>query len=823
MHRVGQEVPMAWTRPLREVTLDDVATVGGKNASLGEMLSGLTPLGVRVPDGFAITADAYRYFLHEADLDRVIADELRGLDKANVEDLVRRADRLRDRIAHAAVPASLALEIEERYRELSRMYGEDATDVAVRSSATAEDLPGASFAGQQETFLNVRGAASVVDATRKAFASLFTPRAISYREDMGFAHAKVALSVGVQKMVRSDRASAGVIFTLDPETGHRGVVLVTSSFGLGESVVQGRVAPDQFLVHKATLREGFAPIVRKKLGTKEVRLVYDSEGHRQVRSEPVPVEERALWSLSDSDALALAAWALHIEDHYTKKHGADTPMDIEWAKDGASGELFIVQARPETVHSRRAHPSVRLYSLGARPAPLVEGFAIGEGVAAGNARVIKDPRSIGAMKPGEILVTEVTDPDWEPIMKIAAGIITDRGGRTSHAAIVARELGIPAIVGANDATTRLADGMPITLCCAEGETGRVYAGTIPFQIQEIDPRTIARPRTQMLLNVGNPERALQLSLLPSDGVGLARMEFVFAGWVGVHPLALTRYSTLDESVRRRIDSITAGYPDKTRFFVERLAEGIGTIAAAFHPRPVILRFSDFKTNEYAKLVGGASFEPAEENPMLGWRGASRYYHPNYKEGFLLECAAVKRVREQFGLTNLKLMIPFCRTPEEGKRVLDTMREGGLVRGERGLEVYVMAEIPSNILLADRFAAIFDGFSVGSNDLTQLTLGVDRDSATVAPLFDERNDAVKWSCAHLIEAAHLAGRKVGICGQAPSDYPDFAAFLVARRIDSISLNADALVRTTLRVLAMEKELEAKRGAPEAVARLQPDAE
>ena len=804
---------MAWTLPLRDVTLDDVAQVGGKNASLGELLRELAPLGVRIPDGFAITADAYRHFIHEAGLDAAIDDELRGLRKGDVDDLVRRADRLRDRIAHAPMPLDLARDIEESYRKLSRTYGDEMTDVAVRSSATAEDLPGASFAGQQESFLNVRGVASVSDAVRKAFASLFTPRAISYREDMGFAHTKIALSVGVQKMVRSDRSSAGVIFTLDPETGHRGVVFVTSSFGLGESVVQGRVAPDQFLVHKATLREGFAPLVRKILGTKEVRLVYDPDGHKQVRSEPVPVEDRGRWSLSDSDALALAAWALHIEDHYTKRHGADTPMDIEWAKDGVSGELFVVQARPETVHSREAHPKVRIYTMKGSATPLLQGLAIGDGIVHGRVRVLDKPRQAAQFKRGEILVTTVTDPDWEPVMKMAAGIVTDRGGRTSHAAIVARELGVPAIVGAVDATTKLVDGAEVTISCAEGESGRVYPGALPFDVEEIDPATLGHPRTQILLNAGNPELALRLSLLPSDGVGLARMEFVFAGWVGVHPLALTRYATLAPAVRRQVDALTVGYPDKTQFFVDRLAQGIGTIAAAFHPRPVILRFSDFKTNEYARLVGGAGFEPSEENPMLGWRGASRYYHPNYKEGFLLECAAVKRVRETFGLTNLKVMIPFCRTPEEGAKVQVTMREAGLVRGDKGLEIYVMAEIPSNILLAERFAEIFDGFSIGSNDLTQLTLGVDRDSMTIAPLFDERNEAVKWSCAHLVEVAQKAHRKVGICGQAPSDYPDFAAFLVARGIDSISLNPDALVRTTRRILAMEGDLSQKRVAPE----------
>ncbi len=677
--------------------------------------------------------------------------------------------------------------------------------MAVRSSATAEDLPTASFAGQQESFLNVRGAVFVNEAVRKAFASLFTSRAISYRLDMGFDHMQIALSVGVQKMVRSDLASAGVIFTLDPETGHRGVVLVTSSFGLGESVVQGKVAPDQFYVHKAKLKEGFAPLFMKKLGTKEVRLVYDERGHRQVKSEPVPEDDRARWSLGDDDVLTLARWAALIEDHYTREHGAETPMDIEWAKDGRSGQLFVVQARPETVHSQRKAPKIRLYRLAGAGEPLVSGLAVGEGVSAGRARVIRDPHQIGEFRKGEVLVTDVTDPDWEPIMKVAAGIVTERGGRTSHAAIVARELGIPAVVGAAGAKTLLAEGQTITVSCAEGEVGRIYSGTVPFSVEELDPATMVRPKTQILLNAGNPDQAIKLSLLPSEGVGLARMEFIFAGWVGVHPLALTRYETLSAAAKGDVDRITRGHADKAGYFVERLSQGIGTIAAAFWPRPVILRFSDFKTNEYAKLAGGASFEPTEENPMLGWRGASRYYHPGYKDGFLLEVAAVKRVRETFGLTNLKLMIPFCRTPEEGERVLATMGEGGLVRGENGLEVYVMAEIPSNIILAERFARIFDGFSIGSNDLTQLTLGVDRDSTTVAPLFDERNEAVKWSCAKLIEAAHVAKRKAGICGQAPSDFPDFAAFLVERGIDSISLNADALARTMLRVVEVERTL------------------
>jgi pyruvate,water dikinase len=793
---------MNFIRPFRDVGLQDVPTVGGKNASLGELLSKLAPLGVNVPDGFATTAAGYRHFLHGAQLEEPIRSVLAGVKKDDVDDLLRRSDRIREFVSNAPFPADLADEITTAYRDLSEQYGEKASDVAVRSSATAEDLPTASFAGQQETFLNVRGSTFVIDAVRKAFASLFTPRAISYRIDMGFDHLQVALSVGVQKMVRSDLASAGVIFTLDPDTGHRGVVLLTSSFGLGESVVQGRVAPDQFYVHKETLKQGFHPLFLKKVGTKEVQMIYDEVGHRQVKTVRVPDELRTRFSLGDEDVLTLARWAVAIEDHYSQARGTPTPMDIEWAKDGATGKLFVVQARPETVHSQRSAPKIRLYRLDAKGRPLVSGLAIGDGVSSGRARVIRDPKQLGEFREGDVLVTGNTDPDWEPIMKKAAAIVTERGGRTSHAAIVARELGVPAIVGATGAMDSIAEASTITVSCAEGEVGQAYEGKVPFTVSEIDPATVQKPKTQIMLNVGNPDPAFKLALLPSDGIGLARMEFIFAGWVGVHPLALTRYATLPASVRREVDRVTAGYDDKVAFFVDRLSQGIATLAATFWPRPVILRFSDFKTNEYAKLVGGADFEPTEENPMLGWRGASRYYHPNYKEGFLLEVAAVRRVREVFGLTNLKVMIPFCRTPEEGEKVLATMGEGGLARGEKGLEVYVMAEIPSNILLADRFARIFDGFSIGSNDLTQLTLGVDRDSTTVAPLFDERNEAVKCSCARLVEQAHAAGRKVGICGQAPSDYPDFAAFLVECGIDSISVSPDALAKTLIRVNEVE---------------------
>ena len=796
---------MDWIRPLRELGIEDVGLVGGKNASLGEMLRALEPLGVRIPDGFATTADAYRAFVRDAGLEREIDTLLSGVGERAVEELERRSDRVRELIVRAPLPRELDAAIREHYATLSKQYGEDATDVAVRSSATAEDLPGASFAGAQESFLNVRGALDLADAVKKCFASLFTARAIAYREDMGFDWRRIALSVGVQKMVRSDLASSGVIFTLDTETGHRGVVLVTSSWGLGESVVQGRVLPDQFWVHKATLEQGFRPIVRRQLGTKEVRLVYDASVHQRVRNEPVPDRERARFSLSDDDVLVLARWALAIERHYSQKNGKDTPMDIEWAKDGKSGELFVVQARPETVHSRRRPTDLRVYSLRERSRALASGLAVGEGVMTGDVHVIHDAAQIEQFRKGEVLVTDTTDPDWEPIMKIASAIVTDRGGRTSHAAIVARELGIPAIVGAGDATRALATGTKVTVSCAEGETGKVYEGALRFDVETMDLAELRHPRTRMMLNVGNPELALKLSLLPSDGVGLARMEFIFASWVGVHPLALTRYATLDPETRAAVDRVTAGYADKTSYLVDRLSQGIATIAAAFHPRPVILRFSDFKTNEYAKLVGGKGFEPHEENPMLGWRGASRYYHPDYKEGFLLECAAVKRVREVFGLGNLKTMIPFCRTPEEGAKVIAAMREGGLERGRDGFEVYVMAEIPSNILLADEFAAIFDGFSIGSNDLTQLTLGVDRDSTTVAPLFDERSGAVRWLCAHLIERAHAAGRVVGICGEAPSNYPEFAAFLVEHGIDSISLSPDALVRTMKHIVEIERRV------------------
>ncbi len=801
---------MKWVKWFSEVGIADVPLVGGKNASLGEMLRELKDAGVRVPDGFAVTAEAYRYYLREAGLEERIREILAGLDKSDPDDLLKRSRRIRNLIIRAECPEDLRQEIAAAYRELSSRYGVDEVDVAVRSSATAEDLPTASFAGQQESYLMIHGEAELLLAVRRAFASLFTARAISYREDMGFDHFKVALSVGVQKMVRSDLASSGVMFTLDTETGFRDVVLITSIWGLGENIVQGRVVPDEFYVHKPTLRQGYDSLIWKKLGAKEFKLIYD-ESKQRLSNVPTPREERQRFSLEPAEVLQLARWALAIEEHYSNVHGQPTPMDIEWAKDGLSGELYIVQARPETVHSQRKGLKFTVYELKEKGEVLTSGLAVGEKIASGRVRVITDPNKMDEFQPGEVLVTTITDPDWEPIMKEAAAIVTDRGGRTSHAAIVARELGIPAVVGTENATRVLKTGQEVTVSCAEGEEGRVYAGRLAFEVREVDPESLPRPeRTRILLNVGNPELAFKLAQYPVDGVGLARMEFIFASWIRVHPLALTRYDRLPIRLKRQVDELTRGYPSKEEYFIDKLSQGIAVIAAAFYPREVILRFSDFKTNEYAHLLGGELFEPREENPMLGWRGASRYYHPEYKEGFLLELAAVKRVRETFGLTNLKVMVPFCRTPEEGKRVLEVMKEGGLQPGKDGLEVYVMAEIPSNIWLADAYADLFDGFSIGSNDLTQLTLGVDRDSDRIAALFDERNEAVKRSVAHLIERAHAhePRRKVGICGQAPSDYPEFAAFLVEQGIDTISLNPDAVLRTMQRVVEMEQKLKAR---------------
>ncbi|RIH85507.1 phosphoenolpyruvate synthase [Calidithermus roseus] len=790
-----------WVRWFEEIGIDDVGLVGGKNASLGEMLRELSPLGVPIPDGFAITAEAYRYYLEAAGLSEEIRAIYAGRDPASVEDLEQRSRRLQSRILQTELPEDLEREILAAYRELARRSGVADPFVAVRSSATAEDLPTASFAGAHQTLLGVRGEVELLQAVRECFASLHTPRAIRYREDMGFAHDKVLLSVGVQRMVRSDLASSGVIFTLDTETGFREVVVIDAVWGLGENIVQGKVVPDEFKVHKPTLLQGYRPLVSKKLGGKEFKLVFNEHTHL-LENVPVSTAQREAYCLSDAEALTLADWALKIEAHYSRRRGQPTPMDIEFAKDGLTGQLFIVQARPETIHSQKTGLALEVFRLEGQGPVLTQGIAVGEKIAAGAARVIHDPSGIARFRPGEVLVTRATDPDWEPIMKLASAIVTERGGRTSHAAIVARELGIPAVVGTGDATQVIATGQEVTVSCAEGEVGRVYGGRLEFSTQTLDPSALGPIRTQIMMNVGDPEQAFKLALWPSDGVGLARMEFIFASYVQVHPLALTRYASLAPAVREQVDRLTKGYADKSEYFVDKLSQGIATLAAAFYPRPVILRFSDFKTNEYAHLLGGEAFEPKEENPMIGWRGASRYYHPDYKEGFLLEVAAVRRVREVMGLKNLKVMIPFCRTPEEGRKVLEVLKEGGLERGVDGLEVYVMAEVPSNVLEAEAFAELFDGFSIGSNDLTQLILGVDRDSAQVAPLFDERLPSVKRACAMLIESAHAKGRKVGICGQAPSDYPEFAAFLVEHGIDSISLNPDSVWRIKSRILEAE---------------------
>lgn len=801
---------MRWISWFRDLTINDVPLVGGKNASLGEMIRELSPKGIRIPDGYAITAEAYRAFMSHNNLEEPIREILAGLDTRNVTDLLDRTGQIRRHILMGEFPIEMRTQIITAYHDLSATYEVTAADVAVRSSATAEDLPTASFAGQQETFLNVHGEAMLLDSVKKCFASLFTPRATSYRVDMGFDHFQVALSVGVQKMVRSDMAASGVIFTLDTETGFRDVVFVTSAYGLGENVVQGRVAPDEFYVFKPTLRRGYRPLILRRLGTKEIKMVYDKSGSKLVKNIPVSEEDRGHFSVSDDDVLTLAEWAVVIENHYTAKRGIDMPMDIEWAKDGETGHLFIVQARPETVHSQRQVTDIEIYQLQEQGKVLIKGLAVGHKVAVGPAHIIPNASHIHQFKPGEVLVTDITDPDWEPIMKIAAAIVTNRGGRTSHAAIVARELGIPAIVGTGNATLALKTGQMVTVSCAEGEQGKIYEGELKYQVTTTDISQLPRPRTKIMMNVGNPDIAFKVAAIPNDGVGLARMEFIFANWVRVHPLALTRYNSLPEDVKQAVDEITRGYHNKVEFFIDKLAQGIGTIAAAFYPKPVILRLSDFKTNEYAHLVGGHLFEPEEQNPMLGWRGASRYYHPDYREGFVLEVRAIKRVREQFGLTNLLVMVPFCRTPEEGQRVLAVMAEEGLQRGENGLEVYVMAEIPSNILLADEFSQLFDGFSIGSNDLTQLVLGVDRDSGRIAQLFDERNDAVRNSCAELIKIAHWHGRKVGICGQAPSDYPEFAAFLVEQGIDSLSLIPDTVLRTTAHIVNVEKDMPVEKG-------------
>ncbi len=788
-----------------DISIDDIPLVGGKNASLGEMVRELTAKGVKVPDGFAITADAFRHFIAQSGLEEVIHSALSDLDTRDMANLAQRGHNVRQAIRSASLPDDLQQLIAAAYRQLQ---GDSPVplDVAVRSSATAEDLPDASFAGQQETYLNVQGIASLLEICKRCFASLFTDRAISYRVDKGFDHFKVALSIGVQRMVRSDLACSGVMFTIDTESGFPDAVLVSAAYGLGENVVQGSVTPDEYVVFKPTLKTGHRPILQKTVGSKEFKLVYDVGGGKMVKNIPVPPSDRLKFALADDEVLELARWGCIVEDHYSAKRGRCMPMDLEWAKDGFTGELFIVQARPETVQSRKNLDVLESYHLGQRTKVLATGRSVGEKIASGKVRVIKSAQYIGQFQDGEILVTDKTDPDWQPIMKKAAAIITNRGGRTCHAAIVSRELGVPAIVGTEHGTEALQDGQMVTVSCAEGDAGFVYEGQLPFEVKRTNLKELEQPRTKVMMNLANPEEAFGLSFIPNAGVGLARMEFIITTYIRIHPLALVDFETLaDPAAKLQIEQLTAGYSDKPQYFVDKLAQGVAMLAAAFYPKDVILRLSDFKTNEYANLIGGRTYEPAEENPMLGFRGASRYYHPRYQRGFALECRAIKKVREEMGLTNLKLMIPFCRTIDEGRRVQLEMEKHGLRRGENGLELYVMCEIPSNVILAEEFADIFDGFSIGSNDLTQLILGVDRDSEIVAPIFDERNPAVKKMIAQVIATCRARGRKIGICGQAPSDYPEFAQFLVEQGINSISLNPDTVLKTTLAILEKENAL------------------
>ena len=788
-----------------DLTIGDVPSVGGKNASLGEMIRNLGQKGVRVPSGFAITAYAYKYMIEKAGIDIKIKEILKDLNTHDVTDLAVRGQKIRDLIKNTPIPNELEEEIRRYYREMEFRYGEN-VDVAVRSSATAEDLPDASFAGQQETYLNIRGEDELIEKVRDCFASLFTNRAISYRVDKGFDHLSVYLSVGVQKMVRSDLACSGVMFSIDTESGFTDVVYITGAYGLGENVVQGTVNPDQFYVFKPTLKKGFKPILEKKLGSKEKRLVYGSTGTKQTQ---VSAADKATFVITDDELLTLAQWACIIEDHYKK------PMDIEWAKDGQTKELFIVQARPETVHSQKDMATMKTYVLDEKGKLLAEGEAVGSKIGQGQVNIIEEAKDISQFKKGQVLVTDMTDPDWEPIMKIAGAIVTNRGGRTCHAAIISRELGIPCVIGTGTGTTAIKKGSNITIDCSEG-VGRIYNGLLKFHIDEVKLDQLPTTKTQIMMNVGVPEQAFQQGQIPNNGVGLAREEFIINSHIGIHPLALLDYNTLKKKatkdkkiaeVIKKIDERSAGYDDKVEFFVDTLARGIAKIAAGFYPYDVIVRMSDFKTNEYANLIGGYLYEPEEHNPMIGWRGASRYYDEKFKPAFGLECVALKKARNEMGLTNIKPMIPFCRTPEEGRRVIQVMNEYGLKQGENGLEVYVMCEIPSNVIVADQFCEIFDGFSIGSNDLTQLTLGLDRDSDLVAHIFDERNDAVKRLVSQVITTAHNhhPRRKVGICGQAPSDFPEFAEFLVECGIDSISLNPDTVIKTRLKIAETEKRL------------------
>lgn len=804
-----------------EVGIEDLELVGGKIASLGEMTRALGSKGVEVPNGFAITASAYRYLLEKGAAGPKIQKLLAQLDAKDVAKLSEIGMKIRKIIRAIEFPADLREAIIQAYHQLGKKYGYEPgkLDVAVRSSATAEDLPGASFAGQLETFLNVVGEKELLNACARCFASLFTNRAISYREDKGFSHFDINVAIGVQKMVRSDKASAGVMFTIDTESGFPDVVLINAAYGLGENVVQGTVNPDEYYVYKPALKKGKWPLLGKVVGRKNRRLIYAPGKDKGVKNISVRHDLRERYALTDEEIIKLATWACAIEEHYTQKKGATCPMDIEWAKDGdgdsvGTGKLFIVQARPETVHSQRDYSSFERYVLEEQGKVVTSGTAVGQKIGQGEAVFLGRPEDSHKFKQGQVLVSVMTNPDWEPIMKIASAIVTDKGGRTCHAAIVSRELGIPCIVGTGDVTEKVPTGTQITVSCCEGERGYVYEGLLKYRKEKIRIAEIPQTSTQIMMNVGLAEKAFSYSQIPSEGVGLARIEFIFNSWVKVHPLAILNFQELQRRARKEpqikeavaeIERSTAREPDKVKYFIDSMAQGVGRIAAAFYPKDVIVRLSDLKTNEYRNLIGGFLYEPEESNPMIGWRGASRYVHPLYRQAFGLECRAIKKVREDMGLTNVKVMIPFCRTPEEGKAVIETMREFGLVQGENALEIYVMAEIPTNCLQAKEFAELFDGFSIGSNDLTQLSLGLDRDSELVSHLYSERNSSVLWLIRHLIETARAKKTKVGICGQAPSDYPDFAAFLVECGIDSISLNPDTVIKTRLMIAEKEKKM------------------
>lgn len=787
----------------KELTIKDVSIVGGKNASLGEMYGHLTKKGVKIPNGFATTASAYHYFLDSTGLKDKIKAILKGLDTKNVKDLMKRGEAIRKLIIATEMPMDFKEAILKSYRELSSSYKAKNIHVAVRSSATAEDLPDASFAGQQETYLNVSGEKDLLLAVRKCIASLFTNRAISYRVDKKFDHFSIGLSVGIQKMVRSDLGSSGVMFTIDTESGFKNAVLINSIFGLGENIVQGHVTPDEFYVFKPT-----GAIISKNLSRKNIKMIYDPKGKNPVKNIAIPASDQLKASLSDKQVLQLAKWGMLIEEHYKR------PMDIEFAVDGQTGETYITQARPETVQSLKPVNIIENYKLLKKGKIIVSGQSVGNKIGAGVVNRMMDVKDINKFKPGQVLVTDMTDPDWEPIMKIASAIVTDKGGRTCHAAIVSRELGIPCVVGTGKGSILIKSGRPVTVNCAGGETGVVYDGKLAFKIDTTDVKNLKRPKTKIMMNVGEPDMAFTNSFIPNDGVGLARLEFIINNYIKIHPLALINFKNLkDQKLKSQIAALTEGYENKSQFFVDRLAQGVATICAAYYPKDVIVRLSDFKSNEYANLIGGTAYEPIESNPMIGYRGANRYYTPLFLPAFRLECQAIKKVRDEMGLKNLKVMIPFCRTIEEGKKVQEIMAENGLKRGVNGLEIYVMAEIPANIILADKFCHIFDGFSIGSNDLTQLTLGIDRDSGSslnVAGVSNEKNEAVKILIRQLIKTAKKYRRKVGICGQGPSDFPDFAEFLVEEGIDSISLNPDTVIATSIAINKREKEIRRSRG-------------